>query len=239
MKVSGKTDIGRNRDMNQDFMFMSDSPVGNLGNLYILADGMGGHNAGEYASQKSVEVIVEEIIKNREDKPTKLLNSAIACANRRILEDAKNDPGKTGMGTTIVAVTFDENTAYIANVGDSRLYIVTDGLDQVTTDHSLVEEMVRKGQLSRDKTFGHPDKNIITRAVGVVDDIEVDFFEREVRPGEKILMCSDGLTDMVNENDIYEIIAANDDLDTCVDELIEAANKNGGKDNITIIMIEV
>ncbi len=239
MKTSGKTDIGKNRDMNQDFMFMSDTSVGNLPNLYILADGMGGHNAGEYASQKSVEVIVEEIIKSKDKEPSKLLNEAIEKANLRIFEDAISDNEKSGMGTTIVAVTFIGDTAYVANVGDSRLYIVTDGLNQVTTDHSLVEEMVRKGQLSRDKTFGHPDKNIITRAVGVTESVTADIFEQSVNPGDKILMCSDGLTDMVSEDDIYSIISKNDDMDRCVDELIATANANGGKDNVTIIIIEV
>jgi protein phosphatase len=239
MKACSRTDIGKNREMNQDFLFVSETPVGSLPNLFVVADGMGGHNAGEFASRRSVEVIVEEVLKEKEKAPAALLEYAILKANQEILEAAQADEAKQGMGTTIVAVTIEDSQACIANVGDSRLYVVcNDGIRQITEDHSLVEEMVRKGELAREKAKEHPDKNIITRAVGVVSELQVDFFEVELHKEDKLLLCSDGLTNMVSEEQIAAILNSGMPLAYATEQLIDAANDNGGSDNITVIVVE-
>lgn len=238
MRVSSMTDIGKNREMNEDFLFVSKTPVGNLPNLFIVADGMGGHNAGEYASRRSVEIITDELMRSREKAPEKLLEQAVQKANSMILEAAQNDSAKQGMGTTIVALAVIEEKACVANVGDSRLYIVNETIRQITEDHSLVAEMVRKGELKQSQAMDHPDKNIITRAVGVAPKLKVDFFERELHTGDFVLLCSDGLTNMVSEEEIMEIVNHADTLEESTEKLVEAANGNGGKDNITVILIE-
>ncbi|MCI8992580.1 MAG: Stp1/IreP family PP2C-type Ser/Thr phosphatase [Eubacterium sp.] len=238
MKVSSMTNIGRNREMNEDFLFVSKTPVGNLPNLFIVADGMGGHNAGEYASRRSVEIITDELMRSQEKSPEKLLEQAVQKANSAILEAAQNDPSKQGMGTTIVALSLIKEKACVANVGDSRLYILEETIRQVTQDHSLVAEMVRKGELEKSQANDHPDKNIITRAVGVAPKLKVDYFERELHLGSYVLMCSDGLTNMVGDEDILEIVNRADTLEEGTEKLVETANENGGKDNITVILIE-
>lgn len=238
MRASSMTDIGKNRDMNQDFLFLSKTSVGNLPNLFIVADGMGGHKAGEYASKRSVEIITESLIQSQETAPERLLKQAVQKANYAILEAAENDPAKQGMGTTIVALTVIDEKACIANVGDSRLYILDDGIRQITQDHSLVAEMVRKGELEQSQAKKHPDKNIITRAVGVADELKVDFFERELHPGDRVLLCSDGLTNMVSDEEILEIVNTGGNLQDSAEKLVEKANENGGRDNITVILVE-
>lgn len=238
MRVSSMTDIGKNREMNEDFLFVSKTPVGNLPNLFMVADGMGGHNAGEYASRRSVEIITDELMRSQEKAPEKLLEQAVQKANSVILESAQNDPAKQGMGTTIVALAIIEEKACVANVGDSRLYIVDETIRQITEDHSLVAEMVRKGELEQSQAKDHPDKNIITRAVGVAQKLKVDFFERELHTGDLVLLCSDGLTNMVSEEEIMKIVNHADTLEESTEKLVEAANENGGKDNITVILIE-
>ncbi len=151
---------------------------------------------------------------------------------------AADHPSMWGMGTTIVAAVITKDKIYAANVGDSRLYIVNDGICQVTRDHSFVEEMVRRGEIDRESARNHPDKNIITRAVGAVEEIETDLFETELKTGDKILLCSDGLTNMVEDFEIYNIIKEQEDTARAAEELLHAANRNGGRDNITVIVID-
>ena len=168
MKTFSMTDTGRRRDINQDYMFTSETAVGKLPNLFIVADGMGGHKAGEYASKTAVETIVEYIEENDSGLLVASMKKAIGEANKRVLKEAIVDIEKEGMGTTIVAATIKGDKLIVANVGDSRLYIVNESsITQLTTDHSLVEEMVRSGKLARRDARNHPDKNKITRAVGV------------------------------------------------------------------------
>lgn len=238
MKTFSITDIGQYRKKNQDYFFTSEIPVGNLPNLFIVADGMGGHNAGEYASKYTVDTIVEQIQQSISLEPVAIIEEAVKEANKRLVEKAEEEETLRGMGTTVVISTLVGEKLYAANVGDSRLYIIHYGIEQITRDHSLVEEMVRLGEMDRETARAHPDKNIITRVVGVTKDISVDFFERVMGEDEQILMCSDGLTNMVEDEDIRRILNGQRDIAEKAEKLVEAANRNGGKDNITVVVIE-
>lgn len=238
MKTYAITDVGESREINQDYVFTSEMPVGNLPNLFIVADGMGGHNAGEYASQHTVETVVATVEASAHTQPALILEEGIKAANKELLKIAEEQLSMRGMGTTIVAVTIVGHRIYVANVGDSRLYLVNRGIRQVTVDHSYVEEMVRRGELDKETAREHPDKNVITRAVGAVDEIEIDFFEEDIQTEDEILLCSDGLTNMVEDEAIRRIIKGQRDTAEKAEKLVETANRNGGKDNITVIVIE-
>lgn len=231
------TDIGKKRKLNQDFVYTSEEPVGNLPNVFIVADGMGGHNAGDYASKCAVETVVREIRGCFEKNPVRILSKAIRVANDQIRRKAREDESLYGMGTTIVAATCLGKYLQVANVGDSRLYIINDKVRQITRDHSLVEEMIRMGGLDREAARNHPDKNIITRAIGAKDTIEIDFFHEELKSGDIVLMCSDGLTNMLEDEEIGRILKSQGTIEERAEKLVEAANNNGGKDNIAVILI--
>ena len=239
MRVYSATNIGMKRKMNQDYVFVSESPVGNLPNLFVVADGMGGHNAGDYASSHAVQTLVDEIREDKDFNPIKIIRHAIETANTEILNQAQNNESLKGMGTTIVAATIVGHYAYVANVGDSRLYVVQDQIHQVTKDHSLLQEMVRMGDLKAEEAKNHPDKNIITRALGAERTVDIDFFDLKLEPGSTILMCSDGLSNMVEDAKMEEIILDSEiNLDRKGRRLLREANQNGGKDNIAIILVE-
>lgn len=239
MKTFSITDVGQKRENNEDTMYTSENPVGNLPNLFIVADGMGGHNAGDYASKMAVEEVVKTIrAMTEETEPVRIFEQAIQQANEKVWREANADENKAGMGTTFVATTIMENKMYVANVGDSRLYIVGEKIQQVTRDHSLVEELVRLGGLDKDVARDHPDKNQITRAIGAAPNLVIDFFEVDLAEDEYILMCSDGLTNMVEDEEIRTIILGQRDIAEIAEKLIETANKNGGKDNVTVVMIQ-
>ena len=238
MKISSLTDIGNTREMNQDYLYSSEESVGKLPNLFLVADGMGGHKAGEFASRYVVEHIVRSIKGSKEEEAVRILSESIETANRKLKEYADAHQQMRGMGTTIVAAVIQGRTLLVANVGDSRLYIVGDEITQVTQDHSLVQEMVRLGQMDPQSAKNHSDKNIITRAVGVSEKVKIDIFERQLRAGEYIILCSDGLTNMVEDSVILQILHGAGSLSDKAERLIELANKNGGKDNITVIIIE-
>ncbi len=233
------TDIGQKRQLNQDYIYRSETPVGNLPNVFIVADGMGGHNAGDYASRLAVETVVEQIGASFEKNAVKILNNAIRRANEQLRKRAREDKALSGMGTTIVAASCIGRYLEVANVGDSRLYVISDEIRQITEDHSLVEEMVRMGGLDKETARNHPDKNIITRAVGARRDVEVDFFNVELQTGDLVLLCSDGLTNMVDDEMICRILKGDGNLEDRVEELMKTANENGGKDNISVIVIEL
>ena len=197
------------------------------------------HAAGDYASRFTVEKLVELIGKSGEKEPVAIMKSAVSMTNSLLLTEAQADPAKNGMGTTIVAATVIGNTLYAANVGDSRLYVINqEDITQITRDHSLVEEMVRLGEVRKEDAKDHPDKNIITRAVGVLPEVTADFFEISLKPGDEILMCSDGLTNMIEDDEIRHIVLGQRDIVEKAEKLIETANRNGGKDNITVVLIE-
>lgn len=239
MKSCCVTDVGQKRTMNQDFVYASEEPIGNLPNLFVVADGMGGHKAGDFASRYTVEVILKSVRTNREKNPIKIIRMAIETANAKVLQKAKADENLSGMGTTVVAATVVNHYIYVANVGDSRLYLIRDKIRQITKDHSLVEEMVRIGEINREQARNHPDKNIITRAVGVRNRVSIDFFDMKLEKEDIILMCSDGLSNMIEDEEIEKIIKdGRDDLPEIALELVERANRNGGKDNIAVVLIE-
>lgn len=238
LKTFSITDIGLKRKINQDYVFSSEMQVGALPNLFIVADGMGGHKAGDYASRKATQIIVESIKSSEETSPVRLIRTAVERANKELLKKAKESEDYEGMGTTMVVATITEECLYVANVGDSRLYIINDEINQVTKDHSLVEEMVRMGGIDEETAKYHPKKNVITRAVGGAEEIEIDFFELKLMPGDIILMCSDGLTNMLDDEEIKLIIKKQRDVIEKAEELVKAANENGGRDNITVTIIE-
>ena len=206
----------------------------------IVADGMGGHKAGDYASRYTVETIEREIKASFEKNPSIIIQKAIRTANKEIRQRASEDPNLYGMGTTVVVATVIGRYLQVANVGDSRLYIANgQEIRQITRDHSLVEEMVRLGGIKREEARLH--KNIITRAIGAKDDVDIDFFTVELRPSDRILMCSDGLTNMVEDHDILKVLNEHQDDKTLVETaraLIDTANQNGGKDNIAVVLIK-
>ncbi len=237
LKTFSVTNIGRKRKINQDYVYSSEQPVGNLPNLFLVADGMGGHNAGDYASQVAVETIVESAADSPETDPLRILDGAIQSANRRIRELAASSPLPEGMGTTAASCAGDR--LYVANVGDSRLYVVNHfEIKQITRDHSWVEEMVRRGGIGREEARNHPDKNIITRAVGADDTVKADFFSVRLGEDDEILMCTDGLTNMLEDEEIRMILDGARDIVEKAQELVQAANDNGGRDNISVILIE-
>ncbi|MDY5113323.1 MULTISPECIES: Stp1/IreP family PP2C-type Ser/Thr phosphatase [unclassified Bilifractor] len=239
MKVFSATDIGQKRHMNQDFIFTSEESVGNLPNLFVVADGMGGHNAGDFASRYGVSVLVETVRKDKNFNPVKVMRNAIEAANREVFSQSRNDPSMAGMGTTMVVCTVVGGYAYIANVGDSRLYLAgSDSMTQITQDHSLIAEMVRLGELTPEEGRNHPDKNIITRAVGTNEDVKIDFFDVKLDTGDQILMCSDGLSNMVEDQRIFEILKGEDTEADKAQVLVDEANANGGRDNIAVIVVE-
>lgn len=253
MKARSITDAGQTRHMNQDYVYCEEKSVGPLPNLFIVADGMGGHNAGDYASRFSVEAFVQRIKTKYERNgvvddnvsvidertPIGMLSDALQYTNNLLLEEAKGDEELQGMGTTFVVATIYDTLMYVANVGDSRLYVIRDVIEQITRDHSLVEEMVKVGELDPKEVKNHPNKNIITRALGANYKVIPDYFEVELQKSDLVLMCSDGLSNMLEDEDIMRIVKESDyNLELAVKTLVKIANDNGGKDNISIIIIE-
>lgn len=238
MRTFSITDVGMVRQVNQDYVYVTDRPLGILQNLFVVADGMGGHQAGDYASKYTVEVLNRELALSEGEDIERCLVGAIKTANREIIKEASRDEHLKGMGTTVVAATISNQMMYFANVGDSRLYLINQGIQQLTKDHSLVEEMVRLGGIKPEEAKHHPDKNIITRAIGVLPEVSADFFETTLVPGDTVLLCSDGLTNMIDDTDIKRIVLGQRDIVEKTQRLIDAANENGGKDNITVVLIE-
>ena len=233
------TDIGVKRKMNQDFVFCEQNQVGNLPNLFIVADGMGGHKAGDFASRFSVEKVVEYIRSSKLTSPIRIFEEAIKNTNMLLLNEAKENPNLEGMGTTFVIATIMDDILYVGNIGDSRLYLIHDDIKQITRDHSLVEEMIKNGELTKSEARFHPNKNIITRALGASGEAIPDFFEVSLKNEDIILMCSDGLSNMIDDTEIFETVSSRrDKIKSVVRALIEKANEYGGKDNITAIVVK-
>ena len=238
MKTFSKTDVGMVRDVNQDYVFASAAPVGKSPNLLVVADGMGGHQAGEYASRLAVESLVQTVTSGEENGPQAVLKQAILKANQAVYEAANSDSRYRGMGTTMVAAIVVDKTLYFANVGDSRLYVINKEIKQLSKDHSLVEEMVRLGGIRPEDAKHHPDKNVITRAIGVREKVEADFFEYRLKANDTLLLCTDGLHNMVEDEEILKIVKSSRDVVEAVERLIESAKDNGGNDNIGVVVAE-
>ena len=238
MKTFSITDVGMVRQVNQDYVYTTDNSLGPLPNLFVVADGMGGHQAGDYASKYTVEVLRRELKQSEEEDVEKALVSAIKTANREIIKKASQDPHLKGMGTTVVVATIVNQMMYFANVGDSRLYLINQGITQLTKDHSLVEEMVRLGGIKPEEAKSHPDKNIITRAIGAKAEVDVDFYEHRLKRGDIILMCTDGLSNMVEDEELFHIVQGGRDIVEAGTSLVEAAKENGGTDNIGLVLTD-
>lgn len=223
--------------MNQDCVFASDGPVGKLPNLFVVADGMGGHNAGDRASSYAVEVFLDSVRREREKNPIKVIRRSMEKANTKVLEEATAQERYRGMGTTMVVATIVDGVLFVANVGDSRLYLISEEIRQVTRDHSLVEEMIRVGGLTREEGRTHPDKNVITRAIGVGAAVAIDFFDVKLKKGDTVLLCTDGLSNMLTDEEIRRIVKGESDLQAAGEKLIETANRYGGRDNITALLV--
>lgn len=239
MKAYALTDEGKVRTTNQDYIFSSPKTIGRLSNLYLVADGMGGHKAGDFASRFLTEKLVAYIEKTNETSIISILEHGIQEANSRLYQESLKNSSLAGMGTTLVAATIEYHTLYTANVGDSRLYLIrVNEIRQITKDHSYVEELVSLGKMERNSPDYRNNKNIITRAVGTQEQVAVDFFEITLEEGDFILLCSDGLTNMVEDSDIVKIVTSKDGLKEKTERLIALANENGGKDNIAVILVE-
>lgn len=237
MQAYAKTDIGCVRSMNQDTYFCSMTPVGPFPNLFIVADGMGGHQAGDYASRYAIETFIDYARHSDSKNLIRIVDQGIQEANTKVLERSFEHEELSGMGTTLVIAYVEHEQLYVANVGDSRLYLISDEINQVTDDHSYVAAMMRAGELTKEEARNHPEKNVITRAIGVAWDVKADFFEVDLRPEDRVLMCSDGLSNMVDDETLYAILSTCR-LEDSVNILIDEARKNGGYDNITAIVIE-
>ena len=238
MKTFSITDTGVTREMNQDYYFATDTNLGNLPNLFIVADGMGGHKAGDYASRHTIERVVASISRNSSEEPVTIIQEAISKANELLVAESNEDKTKSGMGTTLVIATLVGDKLIVANVGDSRLYVISDMVRQITRDHSLVDEMVRLGELNPSEARSHPDKNIITRAIGAQKNVKADFFEVELAKDDYVLMCTDGLTNMVRDEEILDIVRSEKEPEAIAHKLVRMANNNGGRDNITVTIIK-
>ena len=239
MKFHAITDVGRMRSQNQDNVYGTTQPIGALPDLFLVADGMGGHNAGDYASRRALELVRDSAASSDQEEPVRVLRDAITEANQILYREASDTRERSGMGTTFVAAVVTDENLLVANVGDSRLYVLHDGkLRQVTLDHSLVEEMVRTGSMSQEVAYHHPKKHMITRAVGAEETIEIDFFDVPLTGDEIILMCTDGLSNMVEDDRICDLLLAEGTIEQRAESLVQAANQKGGSDNITVIVIE-
>ena len=238
MKSFGLTDIGKKRKINQDYLFFSDEAVGCFPNLYIVADGMGGHRAGDKASSYSVTRFVELARKTERELPFLSMEKILKQVNKEVFQLSQREEEYSGMGTTFVVATVVDKVVYVMNVGDSRLYYYDGKLKQVTMDHSLVEELVRAGELNRLESRNHTQKNIITKAVGVSETIQPDFFMLDIEEGEKILLCSDGLTNMVDDEKLEEIMSEPEELNQMAQECINEALFYGGLDNIAVVIAQ-
>ena len=234
LRAGAATDVGLLRQRNED-TFVAEYP------LFAVADGLGGHLGGEVASQVAVETLIDVTkAEGPDDGIPDRLRTAIHRANEAVGERASRDSRLTGMGTTLTAVVAGRDRMYLGHVGDSRAYLLREGdLRALTEDHTLVQRMVREGRLTPEQAEIHPQRSVLTRALGIEDELEVDQATVEVAAGDRLLLCSDGLTSMVAEEDIRKILSGHDDPQAASEALVEAANAAGGQDNITTVVVDV
>ena len=243
MKISAKTDIGIVRSNNQDAYACGEfSPTAAY---MVVCDGMGGASAGDVASSTAAKMISEKVVASYNEKMSgktvsNLFECAITTANACLYSMAQEDDTLYGMGTTVVTSVVTEDKIFVAHSGDSRAYVYDkeNGLKQITKDHSIVQEMVDRGEITEEEARFHPRKNIITRALGVDNDIEIDFLEQDLLEGSIVLLCTDGLTNFV-EDDIIEKLLSQEPFEGIADKLVDLANENGGGDNITAVVVSI
>ena len=241
MKLFGKTDIGLVRETNQDAFSFGSFDDGNC--WAVVCDGMGGVSGGQVASEICVEKVSEAIKRSYRKGITlssakNLLTTAINAANSAVFKEAQENIELKGMGTTVVAVLVLGSIAVVAHVGDSRAYLINDEINQITKDHSFVMEMVRMGKLTLEEAKVHPKRNVITKAIGIEKIMPADTFIETLNKDSIILVCSDGLTAMVDDKEIEKVLRKRTGLDRKADLLVELANKNGGNDNISVILAD-
>jgi PPM family protein phosphatase len=226
------TDTGRKRRRNED-AYVCEPP------LFAIADGMGGAQAGEVASRLAASALKESGANTLGGEQR--ISDLIQEANRRVYDRSSTDPNTSGMGTTITVALVENSDVAFGHVGDSRAYLIRDGrMEQVTEDHSLVNELMKSGKLSREEAESHPQRSVITRALGTDPDVDVDTFTIAAEVGDVFLLCSDGLTDMVGEREILDLVERNrKDIDVALKSLVKAANRSGGEDNITVVAFEI
>jgi PPM family protein phosphatase len=230
--VGAKTDVGQVREANED-SYLVDEP------LFVVADGMGGHIAGDVASSTAVSVISGKATTASADD-LETLAELVRSANKAIWEKAGDDPSLRGMGTTCTLMLVDDSKAHFAHVGDSRAYLLRGGqLSQITEDHTLVGRMVKEGKLRPDEVENHPQRSIITRALGVDSDVEVDLLSLDLQPGDRILINSDGLSSMIPDEAIAGPLRDESDPQAAAEHLVELANRAGGEDNVTVVVVDI
>lgn len=242
MKAVNKSNIGAKRLVNQDTVLSTTGKVGSLDNLFIVADGMGGHAGGAQASAEAVRCVYDQA-KQETDLPIgEFLIELAKAANEHVYELGCSDPQLNGMGTTLVVATVHDRFIYCVNVGDSRLYIVNNEnrLQRVTEDHSLVEQLIRSGQLTDEEARQHPQRNLITRAIGTEPYVAIDLYKVPVSSAKKLLLCSDGLSSQITQFRMDELINHKSaSLDKIAQLLVNEANRNGGNDNISLILVDL
>ncbi len=232
MRYAALTDTGKVRENNEDAYYAD-------GRLFIVADGMGGHQSGEVASALAVQEFLRYERDNRHRDPLRRLEEAVQAANRVLVTRAAGDSALKGMGTTFT-VLLVENGAYLGHVGDSRAYLLREGtLNPLTRDHSLVERMVREGRITRGEARSHPRRNVILQALGLAVELDVDLARVDVRPGDRVLLCTDGLTARLEDAELESILGEESELWECARRLVEEANARGGEDNVTVIVIDL
>lgn len=240
MEIWGATDQGMVRKQNQDYYRCHNVGKGQF--LAVVCDGMGGAKSGDVASRLASDVFQKDVLHSvtahmTQQEIVKMLVSAVKNANRAVYEQSLLSPDFTGMGTTLVSVFLQDNEAYIVNVGDSRCYYVgSDSVSQITEDHSVVGLMVARGQITEEEAQTHPNKNLITRAIGTEEHVECDCFYLELEKGEHLLLCSDGLSNLVSRPEILYEVSHGDGSDCCM-RLIDIAKSRGAPDNVTVVLM--
>ena len=240
MKYFGATHKGRVRQNNEDSFFAEN-------NLFIVADGMGGHRAGEVASRLSIEYFLKAFKDRHDDNNEhsiksvkKAFQDSISIANKKVYKESISNPDFFGMGTTFTACYIISDTAHIIHVGDSRAYLLRDNdLELITSDHTFVGEMYRRGEITYDDAFDHPQRNYLTNVLGVSDAIKPDYHDLKTNKGDRLLLCTDGLNSMLRDEVIYKILKKYSEPEDSVNNLIKKANKLGGKDNTSVIVIDI
>ncbi|MBR5156413.1 MAG: Stp1/IreP family PP2C-type Ser/Thr phosphatase [Clostridia bacterium] len=245
MRIGASTDLGKTRPINEDNYYVSEY-VSRPGVIYaMVADGMGGHNAGETASEAAVNGVSDYI--NRyyttevpQEQIKDMLIGAINSVNKAIYTEAQDNAKFYGMGTTLTACFYYAGRVTVAHVGDSRAYVLRDDLmHKITSDHSLVAELLANGQITPEQARNHPQKNVITRAVGTDPHIEIDIYEFDVQEGDIILLCTDGLSNMLSDKEMQTLISENKKMEDAAEKLVSAANDKGGFDNITAVLLQI
>jgi PPM family protein phosphatase len=240
VRFAVKTDKGMIREINEDSCNVLAGYPG-VPVSFIIADGMGGHNSGEIASKMAVDFVSSYVL----EFPEKFLDEeniqdaiveVIKAANNKVFISANESPETIGMGTTLIIAVICNKKLYIGHVGDSRVYLIRDNIiEQLTTDHSFIEELLQKGSISKTEAENHPRKHVITRAIGCIEDIEADIYISNIKDRDIFILCTDGLTNMLNDDEIYKIAQENEEVEGICNLLVDMANEKGGEDNITVM----